>query len=94
MKERFPEALVKAVKEYYEWHGDKSPRLVRTIKNKHSDFTMLLVRFTDAHGDKNSALMYHSSWADGHYDVTEDESALFENERELIEAFENSEDYV
>ena len=45
-------------------------------------------------GMKYSSLVFFDQWADGHYDVTEMEYARREGEQEMIEEFENSEEYI
>ena len=66
------EELKKAVREYYEWHGDSTARPVKFVVNKMpGKFKELLVRFTDAHKVKMSSLMDYQTWADGHWDVIE-----------------------
>lgn len=88
-------ALRKAVKEYYEWHGDRKAKPVDFITNKKSgDFKMLLVRFTDADGNEMSALMEYQEWKDGHWDVTEDDVVPRKCEHILVSDFENDQNYL
>lgn len=83
-------ALHKAVKEYYEWHGDRKAKPVGFITNKKSgDFKMLLVRFMDADGNEMSALMEYQEWKDGHWDVTEYDVVPRKCEHILVSDFEN-----
>lgn len=88
-KNNCPEGLRKAVREYYEWHGDKRSFAIHIFKNQSKD-EMVLARFVDEDGDKMSSLMFFQAWADGHYDVTEDDAVLREYEKELVEEFTGS----
>jgi len=88
-------ALRKAVREYYAWHGDRKIEPVGFITNKKSgDFKLLLVRFTDENGMELSSLMTYQEWADGHWDVTEEEVVPRQCEQKMVSAFENSQDFV
>lgn len=106
-KKNFHPMLEKAVKEYYEYLGDKKFHTARWIENKHSrhlrtseygkkteGYKLLLVRIVDENGCKFSALMSTQSWADGHWDVTEEFYCEREDEQEMIRNFEESEEYV
>ena len=87
--------LKKAVKEYYDWHHNKNSRPVKfVVNNMHGPYTMLLVRFNDERGTKMSGLMYFTHWKDGHWDVTEAYAVERESEEELVDGFENSEEYL
>lgn len=88
-KNNCPEGLRKAVREYYEWHGDKRSFAIRIFENK-SDDQMVLTRFIDSHGEKMSALMFFQGWADGHYDVSEYEACSRICEEILVENFKAS----
>lgn len=87
-------ALRRAVREHCEFHGDRGVRLMRIVKNRNSDFQMLLIRVTDENGMKYSSLVFFEQWADGHYEISEMEYARRDGEREMIEEFENSEEYI
>ena len=52
------------------------------------------MRIVDENGCKFSALMSTQSWADGHWDVTEEFYCEREDEQEMIRNFEESEEYV
>lgn len=87
--------LKKAVKEYYDWHHNKNGRPVKfVVNNMHGQYHMLLVRFNDEDGTKMSGLMDFQHWADGHWDVTEVYAVGREDEEELVDGFENSEEYL
>ncbi len=87
-------ALRKAVREHCEFHGDRGVRLMRIVKNRNSDYEMLLIRVTDENGMKYSSLVFYEQRADGHYEISEMEYARREGEQEMIEEFENSEEYI
>lgn len=85
-----PEMLKKAVREYYEWQGDKRSFAIQILKNRSND-RMVLARFVDGStGEKTSSLMYFSTWADGHYDVTEYDTIPRDFEDVLVEEFKDS----
>ena len=99
--------LEKAVREYYEYNGERNMHAVRFVENKPSaveatetdpkrisGYTLLLVRFIDSDGEKISALMEYTHWADGHWDVTEDRSCPRKCEERMVRAFETSEEYA
>ena len=86
--------LRKAVTEYYEWHGSRKIHLFAIAVNKKSDYKMLHVHFIDENEVRMSSLMTYQPWADGHYDVTEVEAVEREEEKAMVEAFENSEEYI
>lgn len=86
--------LKKALKEYYKWHGESKAVPVRLVKNKNSDFSLLLVRFTGEDGRELSSLVYHDKWKDGHFEVEEMEAAFREDEDEMVQAFEESDQYI
>ena len=94
MSVKLPDGLKTAVKEYYEWNGDKNGHAVKIIESQPGEFgvraQMALCRFTDGKGSKGSSLLTFSGWADGHYDVTEIYVVCREHEKELVEAFESS----
>ena len=85
--------LKKALRDYYDYLGDGKAKAIKIIKNKHSEVSMLLVRFKDSDGDEMSALMDFQEWADGHIDVTEVFTAEREDEAEMVKGFEESEEY-
>ena len=62
-KNNCPEGLRKAVREYYDWHGDKRSFAIRILENRSKD-RMVLARFVDEDGDKMSSLMFFtgSDW--------------------------------
>lgn len=69
--DRIDAELKKAVKEYFEWHGDKHGKPVKFLENK-DGMILLLARFTDGtDGEETSCFMTATKWADGHWDVTE-----------------------
>jgi len=80
--------LIKAVNEYYDWHGDSKPKIIKTVTNK-DGYDMLLVHFIDVHGRGMSALMHYMRWGDGHYDVTEDYADERQYEEMIVKTFEN-----
>ncbi len=82
-------ALRKAVREYYDWQGDREVHPVGFVKNR-DDVEMLLVRVTDAQGAEISCLMSCQNWADGHWDVTEMWNADRDREEELVERYRQS----
>ena len=86
--------LRKAVTEYYEWHGSRRIHLYAIAVNKKSGYKMLHVHFIDSNEVRLSSLMEYQPWADGHYDVTEVYVCEREDEKEMVEGFENSEEYV
>lgn len=86
--------LRKAVTEYYEWHGSRRIHLYAIAVNKKSGYMLLHVHFIDSNEVRLSSLMTYQPWADGHYDVTEIDVCKREEEQEMIENFENSEEYV
>ena len=86
--------LKKAVKDYYDWHGESKAVPAAVIKNKKSDFKLLLVHFKDEEGREMSSFMICQPWNDGHWDVEEVEDCLMEDEREMITWFEESQEYV
>ena len=88
-KNNCPEGLRKAVREYYEWHGDKRSFAIRIFENRSKD-RMVLARFVDSCGNKMSSLMFFTGWTDGHYDVSEDEVVIREHEDEFIKNFNDS----
>ena len=88
MKNSFAPGLVKAVKEYYWWNGDRCAHAVRFVKDAHGN-EVLLVRLTDAQGVRLSGLMTAWPWADGHWDVHEFQTADREDEAELIADFQD-----
>lgn len=94
MSDRIDKQLIKAVKEYYEWHKDIKAKPIRFVKNNHSDYTMLLVRFTDEQGEEMSSLMITEDWADGHWDVTEIVTAYRDCENSMVQNFQESEEYA
>ena len=104
---KIDDQLKKAVREYYEYHGESKAVPVRFVENKHSanfreehtgrkigGYDLLLVRFTDEAGDKMSALMEYTDWKDGHWDVTEIFTACRDCENSMVSDFEESEDYI
>jgi len=93
MRKSFDPGLVKAVKEHFWWQGDRSSHPVRFVKDL-SGYERLLVRFTDAQGEKMSGLMDFMSWKDGHWDVHESESVPREYEAKFVAKFEHSGDSV
>jgi len=94
MNDKINQQLIKAVKEYYEWHRDKKAKPIEFVKNNHSDYSMLLVRFTDAQGDEQSSLMIAQEWADGHWDVSEIFTAYRDCENSMVRDFQESEEYI
>ena len=99
--------LEKAVKEYYEYQGDRNMHAVRFIENRHSarlrekeygrktkGYEMLLARFIDENNVKYSSLMEYQRWADGHWDVTEIFFCPRECEKKMIRMFVESEEYI
>lgn len=107
MKKQFDPELEKAVREYYEWQGDRNMHIVRFVENKPSakrrseelskkceGYRLLLVRFIDEKKRKLSAFMEYTHWADGHWDVTEVDYFYRECEKCFVRAFEKSEEYV
>ena len=87
--------LKKAVKEYYDWHHNKDGRPVKfVLNNMHGEYHMLLVRFVDENKYKMSALMDFQHLADGHWDVTEVYAVYREQEKELVDSFENAEEFL
>ena len=86
-----PEQLKKAVKEYYEWLGDRNARPIKFVTCKNGlKPTLLLARFIDEDGRWMSSLMTETHWADGHHDVTEIYYCCRKLESAMVEAFENS----
>lgn len=86
--------LKKAVKDYYDWHGETKAVPAAVIKNKKSDFKLLLVHFENEDGKEMSSLMTCQPWNDGHWDVEEVDDCLLEAESEMIQLFEDSEEFV
>lgn len=86
--------LRKAVKEHFEWQGDRCGHAVKIVQNIKSGYKMVLVRFTDAQGNKLSGFMTFQEWNDGHCDVTEAYVFRRECEDANIEVFRKSQDYV
>ena len=84
-----PEGLRKAVREYYEWHGDKRSFAIHIYTNRSKD-QMVLARFVDEDGDKLSSLMFFDAWADGHYDVKESYAFPRECEKRMVDSFKAS----
>lgn len=90
MKNNCPDALKKAVKEYYEWHGDKRAFAIALVKTKDKN-EMLLAHFEDGStGKKMSTLMWATGWADGHWDVKEEFLFPRECEAHVLQVFRNS----
>ena len=86
-----PDELIKAVREYYEWHGDRNGRPVKFVTCKHGlQGTMVLARFINADGVWKSSLMIEQHWADGHYDVTEIYYCDRKLEKAMVKSFVNS----
>ena len=81
--------LRKAIREYYQWHGQKRAKPIRFIKNQ-GDLEAIVVYVTDEYGDRICTLMQFQKWADGHYDVTEFDYADITNEALLVAEFEQS----
>ena len=91
MREILPDNLKQAVKEYYDWLGDRNGKAVKHVTCKNGiKSTLLLARFIDCNGKKLSSLMVDSGWADGHYDVTEIYTFCRECEKEMVNRFINS----
>ena len=90
MAQKIGKGLRKAVKEYYQWHGDKTANPVKIIRNK-KVLEAVVVRVKDADGDEITTLMDFMGWKDGHYDVTEFDYADRRSEALLIADFEQSE---
>lgn len=87
--------LKEAVKEYYEWNGDRNAKPIKFVVNKMpGKFKELLVRFIDKDNVKMSALMDYRTWADGHWDVTEVDVVQRPCEKCMVSEFENSEDFL
>lgn len=106
-KINLPEKLIEAVKEYYEYTGDRRAGAVKWIENRHSrqtrtreygkkteGYRMLLVRVTNEDGEKESVLMETQNWADGHWTVTEAFFSPRECEEKLIRNFVESEEWL
>ena len=71
MGQKIDAELKKAVREYFDWHGDKRGTPVKFIENL-DGLEMLLARFVSGQdGKKTSCLMTAGRWADGHWDVSE-----------------------
>lgn len=85
--------LLKAVTEYYDWHGESQAIPVSIIRHKKGSFDLLLVHFVAEDGTDRSALLYCQHWADGHYDVEEMEDTYREYESEMVENFANSDEF-
>ena len=81
--------LRKAVREYYQWNGDKHGSAARIVSRpgRFGREYMVLAHVTSAEGDKLSTLMFFNSWADGHYDVTEDVPFPRECEERYLKAW-------
>lgn len=105
--QKIDDQLKKAVREYYEYQGDTKAVPIRFVENKHSarfreeqtgrkigGYDLLLVRFTDASGNKMSALMEYTDWKDGHWDVTEIFTTDRDCENVMVSDFEESEEYI
>lgn len=89
MTEKLTPALRKAVREYYEWHGDKHGSAERIVSRpgRFGREYMVLAHIVNDQGDKLSTLMIYSGWADGHYDVTEIYVFPQEDEKEYLDAW-------
>ena len=85
--------LRKAVKEHYEWHGERNAYPCAMKTNRKSGYKLLHVRFIGDNGAKWASLMHIQRWADGHYTVEEMEADHRENERRMIDSFVNSQDF-
>ena len=93
MRKSLPIALQVACEEYYTWHGERNVHAVRYIKNKNSEFELLLVRFISTDNARWCSLCFTQEWKDGHYDIEELYDCHREYEKELIKEFENSHMY-
>ena len=94
MKESLPAELHEACENHYKWHGERNVHAIRYIKNKNSDFKLLLVRFISNDNSKWSSLCHTQEWNDGHYDIEELFDCYREDEKALVKRFENSHDFV
>jgi hypothetical protein len=89
MTKKMVPALRKAVREYYEWHGDKHGSAERIVSRpgRFSRDYMVLAHVENDQGDKLSTMMDFTDWADGHYDVTEIYVFPREVEKEYLAAW-------
>lgn len=88
-KNNCPEALKEAVRQYYEWHGDKRAHALQILHNQ-SDDELVMVHFVDDFGRKMTSLMYFQGWKDGHYEVSEYDAFIRSREDIWIEDFKQS----
>lgn len=86
-------SVKKTVREYYSYMGENHTKVIGIIKNKYSDYDMLLVRFSDSNGQEMSSLLDYQEWADGHIDVTEVFTAFRIDEESMVNDFEESKEY-
>ena len=89
MTKKLTPALRKAVREYYQWHGDKHGSAVRIVSRpmRFGRDHMVLAHIETDQGDKLSTMMGFNGWADGHYDVTEIYVFPRDVEKEYLEAW-------
>ena len=89
MLEKLTPALRKAVREYYEWHGDKHGSAQRIVSRpgRYGREYMVLAHIVTKDDDKLSTMMIYSDWADGHYDVTEIYVFPREDEKDYLDAW-------
>ena len=78
--------LRKAIREYYQWNGDKKIKPVKLVENERG-VRMALVRLMDSDENELSSLMSCFEWGNGKWDVWE--MWVFERECEdvAVEAF-------
>jgi len=82
--------LRKAIREYYQWNGDKKIKPVKLVENERG-VRMALVRFTDADGNELSSLVSCWEWGNGKWDVSEMWVFKRECEDVDVEAFKTGE---
>lgn len=89
MTERLTPALRKAVREYYQWQGDKHGSAQRIVSRpgRFGREYMVLAHVVNDQGDKLSTMLIYTGWADGHYDVTEIYVFPREREQDYLEAW-------
>ena len=86
------EPMIKEIKEYHAYHGDRKVEFVRMLKTKSPINVFLLVRVVDASGRKLSMIHSLDTKGNGDYYVTELDYDYRSHEDRLVRRFEDGED--
>lgn len=89
MNEKITPELRQAVREYYNWHGEKYAKCMRIVRDK-NDLECIIVRFAGENETALSSLVHFMRWEDGHYDVTEMFSCNRNDEDDMVKRYQES----